>query len=68
MENSAGVGPTYENDSKEYAEFCMNCGLFLADGLQIWRNALRAAGVSEQVIEVKLASATQFIRQKGHLG
>lgn len=66
MENAPDTGQTYEKDVQEYAEFCKNCGLFLVDGIQLWGNALKAMGVPDRVIEVKLSSATLFVRRAAH--
>jgi hypothetical protein len=61
IENAPAV-PTYARDSRKYVEFCNNCGSFLTDGMQMWRDALKAMGISDGTIEIKLASAAKLIR------
>jgi hypothetical protein len=55
--------PHQQKDSREYAEFCRNCGLFLADGLQMWAEALRAMGMPDRAVKVKLSTAALMIRR-----
>jgi hypothetical protein len=66
MENPSYRAQSSDEDSQEYVEFCRNCGLFLADGLQLWREALKAMGISARTIEVKLSAAAELIRRRGH--
>ena len=66
METTFDVGPSYEKDTQEYAVFCESCGLFLVDGLQMWRDALKAMGIADRAIEVKLSSAVELLRRIKH--
>jgi len=66
MGNAPVIGPTYTKDSQEYLEFCNSCGLFLMDGLQLWRDALKAMKAADSAIEVKLASAAELVRRMSH--
>ena len=59
--NAPILRQTNEQDSRAYADFCRYCGLFLVDGLQMWRDALKASGISDRAIELKLSSAAQLI-------
>ncbi|MGO9307973.1 MAG: hypothetical protein ACLQDL_02985 [Spirochaetia bacterium] len=52
-------------DAKEYARFCRIHGLFLVDGLEPWRTALRGRGLSEVEIGRKISAAADFIRRLG---
>ncbi|MHB8107932.1 MAG: hypothetical protein ACYDH4_10990, partial [Candidatus Cryosericum sp.] len=52
-------------DAKEYARFCRIHGLFMVDGLEAWRTALRARGFSEEEIALKIAGAADFVRRIG---
>jgi hypothetical protein len=38
------------------------------DGLQLWRDALKAMKTADPAIEVKLASAAEVIRRMGRSG
>jgi hypothetical protein len=60
--------PVLIGDAQEYAEFCGYCGLFLADGLQVWRDALRSTGISDRVIEAKLSSAAKLLEKSAGVG
>jgi len=65
MGNTLNGGPAAQKDAKEYARFCRIQRLFLVDGLELWRTALKARGFSESQIEVKVLAATQFVRNMG---
>jgi len=52
-------------DAKEYARFCRIYGLFLVDGIEPWRTALKGRGLSEVEIGRKISAAADFIRRLG---
>jgi hypothetical protein len=58
-------GPTFKTDAKEYARFCRLRGLFLVDGLEPWRTALKARGYTEEELALKIAGAADFVRRMG---
>ena len=58
-------GPASQNDAKEYARFCRIRGLFLLDGLERWRSALKTRGFPEDEIRAKVSAATDFVRRMG---
>jgi hypothetical protein len=58
-------GPAVRNHAKDYARFCRIRGLFLVDGLEPWRTALRAKGLSEAEIGFKISVAADFVRRLG---
>ncbi|MGA2615301.1 MAG: hypothetical protein ABSG38_17835 [Spirochaetia bacterium] len=62
MASSSNHGPTYLRDAKEYARFCRIRGIFLVDGLGLWRSALKARGLTEEVISAKVSAALHFIQ------
>src|SRR5208283_3359671 len=47
MGSTSNGGSSSRTDAKEYARFCRIHGLFLVDGLETWRTALTARGLSE---------------------
>jgi hypothetical protein len=57
--------PAFRNHAKEYARFCRIRGLFLVDGLEPWRTALKAKGLSEAEIGFKISAAADFVRRLG---
>jgi hypothetical protein len=65
MGSNFSGGPTFKTDAKEYARFCRIHGLFMVDGLEAWRKALRARGFSEEEIALKTAGAADFVRRMG---
>jgi|GEM_PF-6853208 len=65
MGSDLGGGPTFKTDAKEYARFCRIHGLFMVDGLDAWRTALRARGFSQEEIALKIAGAADFVRRMG---
>ena len=58
-------GPAFTTSAKEYARFCRIHGLFMVEGLEPWRKALRARGFSEDEIALKIAGAADFVRRMG---
>ncbi len=54
-----------EKNRREYAAFCRYCGLLLSDGMMIWRDSLKTAGLTDRAIAVKLAVAEALIRRQG---
>jgi len=65
MADSAALGPTYLQDAKEYARFCRIRGIFLVDGVGIWRKALEDRGLSEDIVSTKVLAAVHFVRSMG---
>ena len=63
MGSTFNGGPASQNDAKEYARFCRIRGLFLVDGLELWRTALKARGFPEEEIRTKVSAATDFVRR-----
>ena len=63
----ASNGGTTPQDAKEYARFCRIHELFLVDGIEPWRTALKSRGLSEVEISAKVSAATDFIRRIGEL-
>ncbi len=62
MASSSNHGPAYLRDAKEYARFCRIRGIFLVDGLRLWRTALEARGFTQEVINAKVSAAAHFVR------
>jgi hypothetical protein len=58
-------GRSLPADAKEYSRFCRIHGLFLVDGLERWRTALKSRGLSEEEISAKISAAADFIRRIG---
>jgi hypothetical protein len=56
---------TLRKNAKEYARFCRIHALFLVDGLEHWRTALKERGFAEIEVGVKVAAATDYIRRIG---
>ena len=54
--------PRTHNNAKAYAQFCRFRRLFLVDGLEPWRAALKARGLAEEEINAKLSAAADFIK------
>ena len=65
MAGSAAFGPTYLQDAKEYARFCRIRGIFLVDGVGIWRKALEDKGLAEDVVVTKVSAAIHLVRSMG---
>lgn len=65
MGSTFNGGPAFQKNAKEYARFCRIRGLFLVDGLELWRTALKARGFSEDEISAKVSTATDFVRRMG---
>ena len=65
MAGSFIPGPASQKDAKEYARFCRIRGLFFVDGLETWRAALKARGLSGDEIDGKLAAAMHFVLSLG---
>ena len=65
MAGSFVPGPASQKDAKEYARFCRIRRLFLVDGLETWRAALKARGLSGDEIDGKLAAAMHFVLSLG---
>ena len=63
MGGSFSDGHSFKTDAKEYARYCRIHGLFMVDGLEPWRKALRARGLSEEEIALKIAGAADFVRR-----
>lgn len=64
MKRAFEDGATFQ-DAKEYARFCRFRGLFLVNGLEPWRKALKDRGLSEDQIGAKVSAATDFVRRLG---
>ncbi len=62
MASSFTPGPSYLRDAKEYARFCRMRGIFLVDGLDLWRAALKAKGFPEDAVVAKVTAAVHFVR------
>ena len=65
MDRAFRDGHTIRKDSKEYEKFCRFRRLFLVDGLEAWRTALKARGLSESEINAKVSAAEEFVRRLG---
>ncbi|HUI69527.1 MAG TPA: hypothetical protein VL354_03330 [Spirochaetia bacterium] len=65
MANSNGRGSAYLRDAKEFAQFCRVRGVFMVDGLEHWRAALKAKGTPDEVVSEKVSAAARFIRNMG---
>jgi len=65
MDDAFVPGPAYRRDAKEYARFCRFHRVFMVDGLESWRQALRKRGLSEPEIGLKISAALHFIRSLG---
>jgi len=65
MADPAAFGPTYLRDAKEYARFCRMRGIFLVDGIEVWRRALEDRGLPEDVVSTKVLAATHLVRSLG---
>jgi hypothetical protein len=65
MDSSFNGGSRTHNDAKEYERFCRFRRLFLVDGLEPWRAALKARGLTEGEINAKVSSAADFIKSMG---
>ena len=65
MGDESVLGPAYRKDAKEYARFCRIRRLFMVDGLEPWRDALRKRGLSEAEIAPKISAAVHFVRTMG---
>ena len=55
-------GSRTHNNAKAYAQFCRFRRLFLVDGLEPWRAALKARGLAEEEINAKVSAAADFIK------
>ena len=65
MGNAFNGGTTPNQDAKEHTRFCRIHGLFLVDGIERWRTALKRRGLSEGEIDPKISAAIDFIRRLG---
>jgi hypothetical protein len=65
MDRVSRDGPASQSSAKEYAKFCRFRRLFLVDGLEAWRLALKARGLSEGEINAKVSAAADFVRRLG---
>ena len=65
MHGSSQHGPVDMRNAKEFAQFCRVREIFMVDGLELWREALKAKGTPEGVISEKVSSAAHFIRTMG---
>ena len=65
MASSFSRGSSYLRDAKEYARFCRIRGIFLVDGLDLWRTTLRQRGFPEDAVATKLTAAVHFVRSLG---
>ncbi len=65
MTSSSKHGTAHARNAKEFAQFCRVHEIFMVDGLEVWRAALKAKGTPEGVINEKLSSAARFIRTMG---
>ena len=65
MERAFRDGAAFQKDAKEYARFCRFRGLFLVDGLEPWRKALKERGLSEDQVGAKVSAAIDFVRRMG---
>ena len=65
MADSAPHGLTYLRDAKEYARFCRIRGIFLVDGVGIWRRILEDRGLPPDVVSMKVAAATYLVGSLG---
>ncbi|MGA2761984.1 MAG: hypothetical protein ABSG17_01325 [Spirochaetia bacterium] len=61
MARSFVPGPASQRDAKEYSRFCRIRRLFLVDGLETWRAALKARGLSPEEINRKISAAMRFV-------
>ncbi|HET6487198.1 MAG TPA: hypothetical protein VFH83_12300 [Spirochaetia bacterium] len=67
MENPMVRGPHYHSAAKEFARFCRINRVFMVDGLEVWRAALRARELPEDEIDQKIAAAAEFVRRMGEV-
>ena len=65
MDRAFRDGSAIQRDEKEYQRFCRFRGLFLVDGLDSWRSALKARGVPEEEIRAKIEAAADFVKSLG---
>ncbi len=63
MERAFPDGPAFHSDWKEYTRFCRFRGMFLVDGLEAWRAALKARGLSEDQVGAKVSAAKDLVRR-----
>jgi hypothetical protein len=63
MDRVAGDGPAFHSDWKEYTRFCRFHGLFLVDGLDAWRAALKSRGLSDFEVGAKVSAARDLVRR-----
>ena len=58
-------GRAFQSNAKEYTKFCRFRRLFLVDGLDAWRLALKVRGLSEEEVNAKVSEAADFVRRLG---
>jgi hypothetical protein len=63
MDGASRDGHALPRDAKEYARFCRFRGLFLVDGFDAWRKALKQKGLSDGEIGVKVSAAEDMVRR-----
>ena len=67
MDNPKVPGPRNQNVAKEFARFCRINRVFMVEGLEVWRAALRARELPEEEINEKIAAAAEFVRKMGEV-
>ncbi len=65
MGDASARGLVSRSYAKEYARFCRIYGLFLVNGLEVWRAALEARGIPGNEIKMKISAAAEFVRRMG---